>query len=358
VWVTATRNNGFYAQEVPGGQYSGVWVYTGDGPNIDELVIGDVVDISGIAIEFNDELTEVDASMGTVDEVGIIDPAAPDVVALADLAADVGEPWEGVFVRVEGEPLDVTDEPGFDEFIVSIDPDSAFIDNYVYNIYTDGEMDFPDFGVGASFTAIQGPLNFTFGEFKVAPRMAADFEGYIAPEDPVMGIDDLIVGDLVITEIMYDPAVCSDSFCEWVEVYNASGFQVDLNGLSLQDNNFSQTGTIDVSLVVDPDTYVWLGRGPADSWTYSNMADAYYGPNPAYNNSSDRVVILNNNEILDQTHDYSDEAGAGISLQLNPDSIDVDENDLEASWCYSTVDFGDGDLGSPGAVNEDCIPDP
>jgi len=334
-------------------------VYTGDGPNIDELVIGDLVDISGIAIEFDDELTEIDASMGTVDEVGVVDPAAPDVVELAELAPDVGEPWEGVFVRIEGEPLDVTDEPGFDEFIVSLEMDSAFVDNYVYNIYTDGVMDFPGFGVGASFTAIQGPLNFTFGAYKVAPRLATDFEGYTAPLDPVMGIDDVIVGDLVITELMYDPNVCSDSFCEWVELYNASEFQIDLEGLRLQDNNLNQTGTIDISLVVDPDSYVWLGRGPSDSWGYGEMADAYYGPNPAYNNSSDRVVILNNNVILDETHDYTDGAGAGISLQLDPNMIDADANDLATNWCYSTVDFGDGDLGSPGAPNNtECVPDP
>ncbi len=46
--------------------------------------------------------------------------------------------------------------------------------------------------MGATFTAIQGPLNFTFGEFKVAPRDETDLEGYVEapPPPPPMGFGD------------------------------------------------------------------------------------------------------------------------------------------------------------------------
>ena len=41
--------------------------------------------------------------------------------------------------------------------------------------------DFPGFGEGATFTAVSGVLNFSFGVFKLAPRSAAELEGYVAP---------------------------------------------------------------------------------------------------------------------------------------------------------------------------------
>ncbi|NJK33133.1 MAG: hypothetical protein HC927_12400, partial [Deltaproteobacteria bacterium] len=189
VWVTAVRANGFYAQEIEGGQFSGVWVFVGNmGPDISGLAIGDLVDIGGVTTEFAG-LTEIDASAGTVTEVGTIDPVAPDLVTTAELAADVGEPWESVFVRIEGEPLTVTQLPGFDEFIVTNADGDAFVDNYLYNLILDGGMDFPSFGLGATFTAIQGPVNFSFDNFKVAPRVAADLEGYMAPVNPLLGVE-------------------------------------------------------------------------------------------------------------------------------------------------------------------------
>ena len=53
------------------------------------------------------------------------------------------------------------------------------VDDFFYELPTAG--DFANFGVGASFTAISGPLNYFNNQFKIAGRDAADFAGYAEP---------------------------------------------------------------------------------------------------------------------------------------------------------------------------------
>jgi hypothetical protein len=357
VWVTAVRTTGFFAQEMLGGPNSGIWVYVGnDGPDISGLAIGDVVEITGLATEFG-PLTEIDANLGTVVEIGSIAPIVPDVITTADLAADVGEPWESVYVRVEGD-ISVSALPGFDEFEITDAEGSAIVDNYLYNLIADGDVDFPLFGFGATFTAIQGVVNASQDQFKLAPRSAGDLEGYMPPANPVVGIDDLVPGELVITEIMYDPNknACTEPGCEWIEVYNASNNQVDLLGLRIQDSQLSMAaeGEIMISLVVPPGGYVWLGHS-AMNWPYAMQADAYMGSNPSFNNSgSDSAAILNSVEILDQTALYATQGATdnGISWKLKGGDVpSAAANDVAGNWCWSTTAF-DVDFGSPAAANE------
>ena len=357
VWVTAIRSNGFFAQETPGGQNSGVYVYVSAmGPDISGLAIGDVVDITGLATEFGG-LTEIDAAAGTVIETGSIAPILPDVITSADLVSNVAEPWESVYVRIEGD-IAVSALPGGDEFQIT-DPDgNAIIDNYLYNLIVNGGPDFPNFGIDATFTAIQGIVNVNADVFKLAPRFASDLEGYMESANPVLGVDDLSAGDLVITEIMYDPNKnnCTEPGCEWIEVYNGSGSTVDLLGLRIQDSQLSMAaqGTIMTSVIVPAGGYAWLGHS-AMGWPYVMQADGYMGNNPSFNNSgSDSAAILNTMGILDQTAPYATQGAAdnGISWKLKgpglPDSV---ANDMAGNWCWSTTVF-DVDYGTPKAANE------
>ena len=45
---------------------------------------------------------------------------------------------------------------------------------------------------------------------------------------------------------------------------------------------------------------------------------------------------------------------AGASLQLSSDAYSPTSNTNSANWCAATVEFGDGDLGTPGAPNQSC----
>lgn len=356
VWVTGVRSNGFFAQELAGGQYSGVFVFVGNmGPDISQLAIGDLVDIVGIATDFGGQ-TEIDAASGSVTEIDVVNPLpSPDLVTTLDLDPAMAEPWESVYVRLESD-LSVSALPGGNEFTVSDLDGSAVIDNFLYDLIMNGGGDFPSFGIGATFTAIQGPLNFS-ATFKLAPRMPGDLEGYMPPANPTVGVDDLMPGDLVITEIMYDPNKnnCTEPGCEWIEIYNATNFQVDLEGLRIQDSQLSMAaqGTIMVSVVVPPGGYAWLGH-VMNGWPYVEQPDAYMGNNPSFNNSgSDSAAILNAGGILDQTALYATQGATdnGISWKLKAGVPNAATNDVAGNWCWSTTVF-DVDTGSPGAANE------
>jgi hypothetical protein len=354
VWVTGVRSNGFFAQELAGGQNSGVFVFVGNmGPDISQLAVGDLIDISGIATDFGGQ-TEIDASAGSVTEFDVVNPLpSPDLVTTLDLDPAMAEPWESVYVRVESD-LTVSALPGGNEFTVSDMDGNVVVDNFLYDLIMVADPAFPNFGIGATFTAVQGPLNFS-ATFKLAPRDAGDFEGYMPPANPTVGIDDIMPGDLVISEIMYDPNKmgCAEPGCEWIEVYNASNVQIDLEGMRIQDSQLMAQGTIMVSVVVPPGGYAWLGH-TMNGWPYVEQPDAYMGNNPSFNNSDpDRAVILNTNGIIDQTALYTTQGATdnGISWKLKAGVPSAATNDMAANWCWSTTVF-DVDSGSPGAANE------
>lgn len=179
VVVTAVNVGGFWAQEPAGGEYSGVQVFSGmGGPDVSGVQVGDVVAFSGTTNEFF-EVTQVVITDGTFDITGSATPLDAELLSIATLVdGTTGEPWESVLVRIEG-TLTAGMLSNFDEFPVADGPDSIIIDNFAYSVSMSG--DFPGFGVGATFDAIQGPLNFSFMNFKIAPRDADDLEGYQAP---------------------------------------------------------------------------------------------------------------------------------------------------------------------------------
>lgn len=179
VVVTAVNVGGFWAQEPGGGEYSGVQVFSGmGGPDVSGVQVGDIVDFSGTTNEFF-EVTQVVITDGTFDVTGSTTPPDAELLPIATLVdGTTGEPWESVLVRIEG-TLTAGMLSMFDEFPVADGPDSIIIDNFAYSVSMSG--DFPGFGTGATFDAIQGPLNFSFMNYKIAPRDADDLEGYQAP---------------------------------------------------------------------------------------------------------------------------------------------------------------------------------
>ena len=187
--VTGIAPNGVFAEEPAGGQYSGIFLFSNTamgGPDLTTLALGDEIDVVGETSEFNG-MTEIVLTAGSLAVVdsGVALPG-PDAITAADIVDEAtGEPWEAVLVRVEAD-LTVTDadpegQPNVNEFLVSDGTDDMLVDDFLYDIVDDGAAAFPGFGVDASFTAIQGPVNFSFGNHKVAPREAADLEGYAAP---------------------------------------------------------------------------------------------------------------------------------------------------------------------------------
>ncbi|MCP4803851.1 MAG: hypothetical protein GY884_00750 [Proteobacteria bacterium] len=169
VIVTGIAENGFFVQEEAGGQESGIWVYTTSGVEW-PLVVGDVLNIYGEYYEY-DDLSELDASAGWVTYDSLGTEPTPEIITAADLGdAAIAELYEGVLVHVED--AEVTDaDLGYGEFECDT---YVVVDDLIY----DWSEDFSGLYKGDTFTDVIGPLNYSFGAYKIEPRDIDDLDGY------------------------------------------------------------------------------------------------------------------------------------------------------------------------------------
>lgn len=177
---------------------------------------------------------------------------------------------------------------------------------------------------------------------------------------------DLRSGDLVITEIMYDPDGVSDANGEWFELYNGSGYTVNLKGLAVADD--SAFGAAD-TFTVDTDVIVLAGNRAVfavDGNTVTNggiTADFdYQGAGVNLNNSADDLYVgipSGRTYVTLDSVSYNEVASwplaKGFSIELNDTKVTSTDNDRSGSWCLATSVAGSStDKGSPGAVSSGC----
>jgi predicted extracellular nuclease len=176
VIVTGIGLTGIFVQEPAGGEYSGAFVFSGmGGPDWSDAQVGDSIDVTGVTSEYFD-FTQIVITDGTYVNNGADTPLEPELVDIATVGDPVeGEPWESVLVRIEGS-LTVTGISMFDEVTVADGGDAVLVDNFCYEIVNGGEFD--GLGVGSEFSAIQGPVNFFFDDFRISPRSADELEGF------------------------------------------------------------------------------------------------------------------------------------------------------------------------------------
>lgn len=173
-----------------------------------------------------------------------------------------------------------------------------------------------------------------------------------------LGVNDLQPGDLVVTEVMWNPT-CSGDACEWIEILNATGSPVNLLDLYVQDIDLDagNQGRVTVDLVVGPGEVAVIARG-VSFWPYDFVPGAIYGPNPGLNNGApDAVVLRNDSGILDETASFWLEQEEGVAWSLSGDMLDAASNDSAGSWCDATTvlpTVSTTEFGTPGVINEGC----
>lgn len=155
-------------------------------------------------------------------------------------------------------------------------------------------------------------------------------------------------GDLVVSELLANPAAVSDGAGEWLELYNAGQSSLDLNGLVLRDSG-SNNHTINAAtpLTMAPGDYLVLGRN-GDSTSNGGYQPDYVYSNFSLSNSSDDIILeWQGSEIFSLSYTAADNFGqAGISMVLTGISDTIDASDYLPSSADSV--FGNGDRGSPG----------
>ena len=152
----------------------------------------------------------------------------------------------------------------------------------------------------------------------------------------------VLPGDLLITEIMTNPAAVSDSKGEWFEIQNTSGHNLDINGLTVKDNG-SNHFTIDQSLIINAGDYFVLGKNGDTASNGGYTADYIYS-GFTLSNSSDAIILEFDGAIIDSVIYNEPElfAVAGNSVALINDEFTLTASDFQ---------YGDGDIGTPGEAN-------
>ncbi|MDH3731728.1 MAG: lamin tail domain-containing protein, partial [Acidimicrobiia bacterium] len=168
-------------------------------------------------------------------------------------------------------------------------------------------------------------------------------------------------GDLVITEVMQNPAEVSDANGEWFEIRNVSASSIDLDGWVIGDDG-SDTHTIVGSVVVAPGGHVVLGPNANSATNGGVTVDYSYGSGWFLANGDDEIILVSPEMVEFDRIEY--DGGPtwpdpnGRSMNLDPTLLDVTSNDDGANWCQGSAPYGDGDLGTPGADNTTCEQEP
>lgn len=159
------KKDGFFIQDPMGGEWSGIYVYTG--ANAVAIKPGDVVDVEGTYDEYFDFSQIAIADPAKVVVTGTAPVPAPELVAAADVTAGgpKQENYEGVLVSVEGVQVAAVN-PMFGEFELT---DGLFVDDLFF-----AKADWKLPMVGDMYMSLTGPLSYSFMEARLNPRTAAD----------------------------------------------------------------------------------------------------------------------------------------------------------------------------------------
>jgi hypothetical protein len=159
-------------------------------------------------------------------------------------------------------------------------------------------------------------------------------------------------GQLVITELMPNPAVVSDTAGEWLEVLARA--DVDLNGLTMFDASNSKSTVTSADCVhVTSGTYVLLARN-VDPAVNGGLPPVTAAETLSLNAAGERVSLFIGDAGIDSASVGA--ASSGKSWQLDPTKLDPLSNDDPANFCKAPLQFSPdgGDFGSPGAANPSC----
>jgi len=163
-------------------------------------------------------------------------------------------------------------------------------------------------------------------------------------------------GSVVINEIMPNPSKVADSNGEWVELYNPTADDIDINGWTIKDDgNSSHVIDNGGPLLIPAGGYLVLGINddPAENGGV-DVAYSYYNPDPwaiqfLLANSGDEVVLLDAAGVeVDRTEYWRSYRGRSWALK----SPALDNSDMANWYLSATTTYGAGDYGTPGQRNE------
>ncbi len=161
---------------------------------------------------------------------------------------------------------------------------------------------------------------------------------------------------LIINEIMYDPSKVSDTNGEWFEVYNPDA-ALDLIGYSISDS--SSSVSISTSLIIPAGGYLVFGKNSNTATNGGVNVDYLFSF--SLNNGGDTLSIkAPDNSVLNSITYGSGTnfpTGNGASIYFTGIGGNQDGSNWEDANLLG-ITYGDGDFGTPGALNAAAVPEP
>lgn len=246
---------------------------------------------------------------------------------------------------------------GVDTYTTTLDFTGGGTSNYTIDTAGNGTIGGDDPSVVASgtitITGVNEGINFTVTFTGNPTDSSCNFTRDITSPACVGSITCSNPGDIIITEIMQNPAAVADGSGEWFEIYNTTGAPIDMQGWIIKDEaTVGEEHTIS-TLIVPANSYVVLGIN-SDFATNGGVNVDYQYDTISLGNGTDGLIIECSTTTIDQVvwdngATFPDPSGA--SMELDTNFYNATSNDDGANWGMSTISYGDGDFGTPGIAN-------
>lgn len=177
---------------------------------------------------------------------------------------------------------------------------------------------------------------------------------------PVVAVFSFPGGDpspynIVVTEVMVNPSAVSDSYGEWFEIYNHDSISINLSGWQIADgdNDLHEIISPEDQFFISPDEYLVFGRN-ADSNINGGYSADYEYSGFQLSNSEDEIKIIDSDGLIVDEVEYNSSFpfSSGASMYLKNINFD---NAVDTSWAMSDMEYGLGDLGTPGRAWDDSL---
>jgi hypothetical protein len=154
------------------------------------------------------------------------------------------------------------------------------------------------------------------------------------------------ISNLLISEVMANPAALSDARGEWFELYNPTTEEINLRALTLGDDG-SDRHRIESDLLILPGEYLTLARYFDPGFIPDYVYDGF-----TLSNSGDEIVFSDGISELLRLEYGSDFDAAGRSRELGGLPMIASNYDLT----LASFDYGPGDIGTPGEAGSFSLP--
>lgn len=183
-----------------------------------------------------------------------------------------------------------------------------------------------------------------------------EFPIEISPEEIQVMSSCPNVGEVIITEVMFDPLVSSDTYGEYFEITNLTDQAFDVVDWEVRSGTEKTYITLPNPLILKPKGVLVFGKSQ-DKTLNGGLEPDYVMAKIKFTNTADDISIYCGGKMIDKVAFVASGGWPhkpGHAMVLDPSAFDAEKNDDPKNWCNGFEKFGKGDYGSPGEVNKPC----